>query len=679
MEILLFFVDLLEKEKDDTTAKLILYDIMRYDADICNNHILSRRLAFYCAKRINNFLTDSGSSSPSHDVNVNEVLTEYSTCPQHKPFVSLLTALLQGIVLRSPSALVWNAYKSEINTVVALCASPLDLLPCEPSALPLPSCMSPEEATESRMKLREAEDQIRQRSIAASIKWSSPMCRLNEEGFRFTKLLQILEELDKYNFDFRDNNTRVITIEMLYQKVFIVSKERDQNEPYLFDAPIVKFLCEWSVNTQRYGFHKAAAVAKLLDMRQTFWHSQAESRMNETRDEEDTSPVDDMLHAAANSNMPFQSLLIEFLDTQAPVLDKSPSADNRLAFANLVLLFSELIRQEVFSHDSYIATLISRGDLQCSNNLSFSEIQELSDIAVRSDGDKTNDNEPFDSESDPFPGVGGPKDEIFSPQPPGSVSTSIKSEMYSPASAKAMPTYDSMGCKGTTPQAPSPLTPASSLQPHTPYTPHMAYTPGTATTPASTKTPKVQKPNRHLYYTMHLPLPSDDAYIHEINQRLIVLYGVGSVREEVIHNLKKIKREVVKIFGKKNAIDLSNGDIGVKNKKKRLSDADSNSVLKAAIGKCLRLSYFDQHQITNSLASLIIEQVKYSVQIKFIYFHYFENLFLFLRILVAVIHIWSSYYSTTNRIYSLFNGINGKIFKHSWFDRSLCSIITRGI
>ena len=32
-------------------------------------------------------------------------------------------------------------------------------------------------------------------------------------------------------------------------------------------------------------------------------------------------------------------------------------------FGNLVLLFSELIRQDVFSHDSYMCTLISRGDL----------------------------------------------------------------------------------------------------------------------------------------------------------------------------------------------------------------------------------------------------------------------------------------------------------------------------
>ena len=32
-------------------------------------------------------------------------------------------------------------------------------------------------------------------------------------------------------------------------------------------------------------------------------------------------------------------------------------------FTNLVHLFSELIRHDVFSHDAYMCTLISRGDL----------------------------------------------------------------------------------------------------------------------------------------------------------------------------------------------------------------------------------------------------------------------------------------------------------------------------
>lgn len=35
----------------------------------------------------------------------------------------------------------------------------------------------------------------------------------------------------------------------------------------------------------------------------------------------------------------------------------------KMEFVNLVLLFCEFIRHDVFSHDAYMCTLISRGDL----------------------------------------------------------------------------------------------------------------------------------------------------------------------------------------------------------------------------------------------------------------------------------------------------------------------------
>lgn len=45
------------------------------------------------------------------------------------------------------------------------------------------------------------------------------------------------------------------------------------------------------------------------------------------------------------------------------VAEDNPSAQNRAMFTNLVHLFSELIRHDIFSHDVYMCTLISRGDL----------------------------------------------------------------------------------------------------------------------------------------------------------------------------------------------------------------------------------------------------------------------------------------------------------------------------
>lgn len=55
---------------------------------------------------------------------------------------------------------------------------------------------------------------------------------------------------------------------------------------------------------------------------------------------------------------------MKFLDSEAPTLNEPGSShNNRTVFASLVHLFHELIKHDVFSHDMYMRTLISRGDL----------------------------------------------------------------------------------------------------------------------------------------------------------------------------------------------------------------------------------------------------------------------------------------------------------------------------
>lgn len=45
------------------------------------------------------------------------------------------------------------------------------------------------------------------------------------------------------------------------------------------------------------------------------------------------------------------------------------TSTSRTTFTNLVHVFTELIRNDVFSHDAYMCTLISRGDLLSNNNI----------------------------------------------------------------------------------------------------------------------------------------------------------------------------------------------------------------------------------------------------------------------------------------------------------------------
>jgi len=43
--------------------------------------------------------------------------------------------------------------------------------------------------------------------------------------------------------------------------------------------------------------------------------------------------------------------------------DEKASADTKQQFANCVCLYAELIHADIFSHDMYVCTLISRGDV----------------------------------------------------------------------------------------------------------------------------------------------------------------------------------------------------------------------------------------------------------------------------------------------------------------------------
>ncbi len=48
-----------------------------------------------------------------------------------------MCAILQAVTLRCPGALVWHYFGEEKKSPV-LSGSPLDLLPCAPSSLPMP-------------------------------------------------------------------------------------------------------------------------------------------------------------------------------------------------------------------------------------------------------------------------------------------------------------------------------------------------------------------------------------------------------------------------------------------------------------------------------------------------------------------------------------------------------------
>lgn len=106
---------------------------------------------------------------------------------------------------------------------------------------------------------------------------------------------------------------------------------------------------------------------------------------------------------------------------------------------------------------------------------------------------------------------------------------------------------------------------------------------------------------RHLYYTIHFPLPQDENTNHDSNQRHVLLYGCGKQRDEARHQIKKVLKEVVKLFNRKFSMDISEGG---KIKKTAIKDGFN---FDTTFTKFQNLSYFDQNVVTYTSAQACLE------------------------------------------------------------------------
>lgn len=109
--------------------------------------------------------------------------------------------------------------------------------------------------------------------------------------------------------------------------------------------------------------------------------------------------------------------------------------------------------------------------------------------------------------------------------------------------------------------------------------------------------------NRHLLYTLHFPLPQDEYFVHECNQRHILLYGVGKAKDEARHMVKKVTKEMQKLFTRKSSMDIS--DCG--KVKKHIIKEGFN--FENALAKFQNLSIFDQQVVTNTCATSVLEML----------------------------------------------------------------------
>lgn len=50
----------------------------------------------------------------------------------------------------------------------------------------------------------------------------------------------------------------------------------------------------------------------------------------------------------------------------------------------------------------------------------------------------------------------------------------------------------------------------------------------------------------------------EESASHECNQRLVVLYGVGKLRDEARHTIKKITKDILKVLNRKSTAETGN-------------------------------------------------------------------------------------------------------------------------
>ncbi|XP_062609383.1 mediator of RNA polymerase II transcription subunit 12-like protein isoform X4 [Saccostrea cucullata] len=598
-EFLNWLIDLMEKMKqnEDTVFKLLMAQILLYMEEIALSVILSRRLSHFSAKKIAQLCNEADCMPPRTDspmltngttgISSNQILPQnplsavfalYNNCPQHRGIVLSLCATVQIVTLLCPTALVWNSL-GDGKSSSFLCGSPLDLLPCAPSSLPMPQ--GPQNM-QIRAQIRMLENQIRQRGRAAELRWSSDKCQQSTKGNTITRVLEVLDTLDRHNFDKEDT---VNSLDTLYHKIFTANQVKDSSEedellpkPFISDEPIIHLLIDWAVSIRRSGIYRAVVVAKLLEKRQLEVRSEKFS---------ESQALDDKESVGSDSLVPsgtpyFQAILMSYLDEQAPSLDDNPNENDRQGFANLIQLFSELIRHDVFSHDAYMCFLISRGDLMSSPSVMTvtTDCIDLSSIKSQNESVK---HEPQDD---------------------------FKVDIMDMHTAVELSDFGSLFGTGKDEQRTSPEEPASVKSVMSEKEPHH-------TNPALPSSDQQQKgPSRHMLYAQHFPIPYEDS-IHECNQRMIVLYGVGKARDDAKHVVKKISKEVLKMFSKKNCVDIISGELGrvKKRKEKDANDSLSNvsmnfeNVFEGIFNKFQKLSYHDQHFVTAQCRNVVLEEI----------------------------------------------------------------------
>lgn len=338
------FIDRI-RHNDDQNLLYLTPIVFQFSNEILEYEIFSRKIAYYCCKRLGQYHTDI-----TQPVN----FTNHMSCPQHRILIYSLSAIIQCVTLRCPAALLYNnpvddQQKSE--PLVLNYGSPLDFLSCSPSELPLPIGIDQKVIKEM---LIQSEHEIRSRSLAIEHKWSTEKLQQSVSSQTISRALAVMEVLDEFKEE-------KYLLDNIYNKIY---DDPNRTEPINVDmeTEMIHLMCDWAITTRRHGVHRAFFIARLLERRQNELKNIHVQQFTETIDEKDSTIVTSSSLSNTQIN-PFQAALIEYLMKKVSFIDDNinNNFDMNASFPSLVMLFSEFIRLHLFSPMQFMCNLVANG------------------------------------------------------------------------------------------------------------------------------------------------------------------------------------------------------------------------------------------------------------------------------------------------------------------------------
>ncbi|CAF0940583.1 unnamed protein product [Rotaria sordida] len=549
------FIDRI-KHNDDINLRYLIPIIFQFSSEILEYEIFSRKISYYCCKRLGQYHTDI-----TQPINFNNLLS----CPQHRIIIYSLSAIIQCITLRCPSALLYNNPiddPQKSDTLLLNYGSPLDFLPSSPSQLPLPNGIDQQLI---KQMLIQSEDEIRLRSHAIEHKWSTEKLQQSISGQTISRVLSVLEILDEFKEE-------KYLLDNVYNKIYT---QTFKFEPLTNDIEIevIHLMCDWAITTRRHGVYRSFFIARLLERRQNELKTNRLQEINDTIDDKD-------LNTTINIQInPFQTALMEYLLKKAPFLDDTLINDSDLtqSFSSLVMLFSEFIRLNLFSPMQFMCNLVAHGLVLLNND--------------NHENNNNNNNNNNTNNSHLITNHNLYKQHVYN--------TMIRHDTcnidsnFDRRQTNTLIDLDPLETMNSSPSTTS--------KNHLRQTSKIELN---RNSHQSNEDFNNQQRNRKrcLFYLEQFPYPLDEDFRDDFNQRKIILFGITPKRDEAKRQLKTNVRLLSSLFKLRNCLETTTESPPFT----RSTPYAHYLQIRRSI---LSLSYHDQYYVTNRVSKLLIERL----------------------------------------------------------------------